>query len=246
MNKEIEELLTDNGASLIGFANIEGLYNNADVVSLPQSEDSETVSFDIPRYSKGISIAIAMPSDIIKGIKNAPTMDYYSQYHILNNKLDELAIMCSEHIINAGYHAYPLTVSATKEYGVFRTIMPHKTVAINAGLGWIGKSALLVTKQYGSAIRLTSVLTDAPINCCDSIIEPKCGDCMICTNACPGKAISGRSWSIKADRDNFFNAMACRLKAREIAANTLDKSITLCGKCIEICPYTQNYIRCAK
>ena len=56
------------------------------------------------------------------------------------------------------------TVLATKEYGIFRTVMPHKTVAVHAGLGWIGKSALFVTEKYGSAVRLTSVLTDAPLS----------------------------------------------------------------------------------
>ncbi|MGB8451461.1 MAG: 4Fe-4S double cluster binding domain-containing protein [Anaerocolumna sp.] len=64
---------------------------------------------------------------------------------------------------------------------------------------------------------------------------------MICTDACPGKAISGRVWSLVLDRDDFFDAMACRKKAREIAAKSIDKKITLCGKCIEVCPYTRKY-----
>lgn len=119
--------------------------------------------------------------------------------------------------------------------------MPHKTVAVMAGLGWIGKSALFITEEYGSAVRLTSVLTDAPVDYNKSIIWSKCGGCMLCYEACPGKAISGREWSPDIDRDDFFDAMACRKKAREIAANTLNKKITLCGKCIEVCPYTKKY-----
>ena len=43
------------------------------------------------------------------------------------------------------------------------TVLPHKTVATRAGIGWIGKSALLVTEQYGSMIRISSILTDAPL-----------------------------------------------------------------------------------
>jgi len=154
--------------------------------------------------------------------------------------------MCSEYIESKGHHAFPQTVSTTKEYGIFRTIMPHKTVAVKAGLGFIGKSALFVTKQYGSAIRLTSVLTDAPLNCGNPTTQSLCGNCFECTNACPANAISGRLWSPEINRDDFFNAMACRLKAREIAAKTLNKKITLCGKCIEVCPYTQRYIDATK
>jgi len=243
MNKEIEKLLFDAGASLIGFADIGGLYSDADVASLPRSEDSQTVPFDIPRYPRAISIALAIPADVVRGIKDAPTAAYFDQYHALNNRLDELAVRCAEYIENAGYRAYPQTVAATKEYGIFRTIMPHKTVALRAGLGWIGKSALLVTEQYGSAVRLTSVLTDAPIECGSAMTNPRCGGCMICTNACPGKAISGQIWDIGKGRDEYFDAAACRKKAREISAASLGKTITLCGKCIEVCPYTQNYIK---
>jgi len=54
-------------------------------------------------------------------------------------------------------------------------------------------------------------------------------------------AISGLTWNPKLDRDEFFDALACRKKAREIAAKSLEKQITLCGKCIEVCPYTRKY-----
>jgi epoxyqueuosine reductase QueG len=240
MNYEIERLLIENGASMVGFAQIDEMYSKVDLDG-PRSEDSVTDPINIPQYPLGVSIILAHPKDVIKNISDAPTMDYYDAYHRLNKKLDELAILCAEYIKEQGYNAYPLTVSATKEYGFFRTIMPHKTVAVRAGLGWIGKSALFITEKYGSAVRLTSVLTDAPLDYNKQIMTSKCGSCMLCASACPGKAISGRAWSPALDRDEFFDAMACRKKAREIAAKTIDKQITLCGKCIEICPYTRKY-----
>ena len=240
MNQEIERMLLENGASMVGFAKIDELYSNVDL-NEPRSEDSVTEPINVPHYPFGISIILAHPKGVIKNISDAPTMDYYNAYHRLNNKLDELAILCADYIKEQGYNAYPQTVSATKEYGIFRTVMPHKTVAVQTGLGWIGKSALFVTEEYGSAVRLTSVLTDAPLNYNKQIMTSKCGSCMLCTSACPGKAISGRVWSPGLDRDEFFDAMACRKKAREIAAKTIDKQITLCGKCIEVCPYTRKY-----
>lgn len=240
MNHEIKQLLLDNGASMVGFAKIDGLYGNVDLDG-PRSEDSVTEPINIPQYPFGISIILAYEKDVIRNIRDLPTMDYYNNYFKLNEKLDKLAILCAEHIKKQGYNAYPQTVSNTKEYGVFRTVMPHKTVAFQSGLGWIGKNALFVTEKYGSAVRLTSVLTDAPLDYNKQIMKSKCDNCMICVSACPGKAISGRAWSPELDRDEFFDAMACRKKAREIAAKTLNKQITLCGKCIEVCPYTRKY-----
>lgn len=242
MNKEIERLLLENGASMVGFAQIDELYNAVDLDG-PRSEDSVTEPIDIPHYPIGISIIHAYPNEVIRNIGSSPTMDYFDALHRIENMLDDLAILCAEYIKKQGYNAYPQTVSNTKEYGIFRTVMPHKTVAIHAGLGWIGKSTLFTTEQYGSAIRLTSVLTDAPLEYNRQIIQSKCGSCMLCTNACPGKAISGKLWSPELEREEYFDAKACRKAAREIAAKAINKQITLCGKCIEICPYTRKYTR---
>jgi Uncharacterized Fe-S protein len=240
MNNELEQFLIKKGASMVGFAKLNDLYAKVDL-DAPRSEDSVTEAFDIPQYPIGISIVLAYPNEIIKNISKEPNMDYYDAYHELNQQLDEMTNMCAEYIEKAGYHAYAQTTSVVKEFGIFRTIMPHKTVAVNAGLGWIGKSALFVTEPYGSAVRLTSVLTDAPLTTGKPTLKSKCGKCMRCTDACPGKAVSGRLWNPENDRDDFFDANACRKKAREIAAKTLHKEITLCGKCIEVCPYTRKY-----
>lgn len=241
MNNELVQLLREHGASTVGFAKIGHLYQEVDI-SGSQSEDSETETFDIPHYPIGVSILLAYPRQVIQSIREAPTLEYFDAYHSYNDKLDSLARLCADYIKAKGYEAYPQTTASIKEYGIFRTIMPHKTVAVNAGLGWIGKSALFVTKEFGSALRLTSVLTNAPLDYAKPLTSLRCGACRICTNACPGHAISGKEWTPTIDRDEFFDAMACRLKAREISANTLNKQITLCGKCIEVCPYTQNYI----
>ncbi len=240
MNQEIEQMLLENGATMVGFARIKELYDNTDVNG-QEREGTVTEPIGIPQYPYAVSIILAHPKEVIRNISSAPTMDYFNAYHRLNDKLDELAVLCAQYIKEQGYQAYPQTVSSIQEYGVFRTAMPHKTVAVQAGLGWIGKSALFITEKYGSAIRLTSVLTDAPLEYNKQMIASKCRGCMLCTDACPGKAISGKLWSPELDRDDYFNAQACRQKAREIAAKSINKQITLCGKCIEICPYTKKY-----
>lgn len=240
MNHALEQMLLKNGASMVGFAELKGLYAEVDR-SVEQTVEEEKIRA-VPHYPAGISIALAYPKNIIRGIDKAPTMEYHDAYHELNRKLDELAVLCARYIEASGYHAHPQLVATVKEFGLYRTVMPHKTVAVRSGLGWIGKSSLFITERYGSAIRLTSVLTDAPIQCTIPVIESKCGGCMLCVQACPGGAISGRNWNPELDRDDLFDARACRKKARELAAKTLNKEITLCGKCIEVCPYTKRFL----
>ena len=229
---ELKQRLMDAGAALVGFAALDGLY------IAPKAGDKP----DVPCYPRGVSIAVAIPAQVVSGIIERPTMAYYDAYHELNQRLDGLARLCAEHLTRLGYQAYAQTTDAVQEFDMYTTAMPHKTVAVHAGLGWIGKSALFVTPQYGSAIRLTSVLTDAPL-ACGTPLEPRCGSCMVCKNACPGKAITGELWSADGGRDRIFVALKCRKAAREIAARELDRQITLCGRCIVSCPYTQRYIK---
>ena len=66
-------------------------------------------------------------------------------------------------LLENGYQSYANTTKAVKQDDNWCTPLPHKTVATRTGLGWIGKNCLLVTKEYGSAVRLSSLLTDAPL-----------------------------------------------------------------------------------
>lgn len=222
ITKTVEEMLVEEGASLTGVADLSQITGNG--------------------WSRGVAVAVRIPVDIISAIGDGPTLEYFEAYHQLNRTLNELVTKGASYLTELGYTAVAQTTDYVTETEDYRTAIPHKTVATNAGLGWIGKSALFVTKEYGSAVRLSSILTNAPLECGTAVTESRCGDCMECTNACPGKAISGKLWSRNIDRDEFFNPFACRKKARELARRAIEKEITLCGKCIEVCPYTKKYI----
>ena len=223
--EELREVLIQEGASIVGFADLS--------------------HFAEGNLKHGISIALKLPANVVSGIEYGPTREYYDTYYAWNDKLNRLAKLSESYIKEKGYYAIAQTTDVVKEYGNYRTPMPHKTVATNAGVGWIGKCALLVTKEYGSAIRITSVLTDAPLTYGVPMKESLCGNCMRCTRACPGQAISGANWNIDMDRDLFFDPIKCRKSARELAKERINKEITLCGKCIQVCPYTNRYLRTA-
>jgi epoxyqueuosine reductase len=222
----MREALRHKGASLVGFADL--------------SEISADVRYSL-RFA--VSIAVALDPGIIASISNGPNQQYYSEYKRVNALLSDLGEHAAKMIRSYGYQALssPPTIGRT-DTQTDGTPLPHKTVATKAGLGWIGKCALLITDEYGSAIRLTKVLTDAALEAAIPTTDSRCGKCEICVKSCPGKAPSGGDWNMNLQRDDFFNASACYRTARELASKAgIDES--LCGICISVCPWTQKYIK---
>ncbi len=67
-------------------------------------------------------------------------------------------------------------------------LISNKAVAKAAGVGWLGKSLLLVTPQYGPRVRLVSLFTDMPL-IADAPLQSRCGACQVCIDACPKNAL---------------------------------------------------------
>lgn len=225
-------------SNLTGFIKNELLSHGADLVGIGDlTELPPEVRQNLPL---GICVAVKYPAEVIRGIEDLPTQEYCDWYNRLNEKLDMLVTLGAEVLKTKGYTAIAQTraqVGNGEEDN--NTPLPHKTVATRAGIGWIGKSALLVTKQYGSMIRISSILTDAPLETAKPVNQSKCGECLICTDACPAGAISGKEWETGLYRDEFFDPVKCRRTARERSKQGFGGKHTICGKCIEVCPYTQ-------
>jgi epoxyqueuosine reductase QueG len=223
LNETLTAELTARGAEIVGFGSLTELP--------PETREGMPV---------GICVAVKYPESVIRGIAELPTAEYFDWYNRLNERLDALVTYGAELLRGLGHTAFAQTRervgAGEREYS---TVLPHKTVATRAGLGWIGKSALLVTERYGSMIRLSSILTDAPLDVAEPVNESKCGGCTSCTDACPAGAVSGKLWRVGMEREEFFDAVKCRVTARERAALGFGGGATVCGKCIEVCPYTR-------
>ena len=195
-------------------------------------------------FPVGISIAVALNPQIIYNIQKGPTNQYYLEYERVNTLLDRLGHYAVTFLNENGCKGISLAVTSSGiNSKTLSTILPHKTVAIQAGLGWIGKCALLVTKAFGSAIRITTVLTNARLPNDNPVDTPLCGKCFSCVENCPVHAPSGKNWQPGSHRDDFYNAFACQENALELAMKNIGIKLTLCGICIAVCPWTQKYIK---
>jgi epoxyqueuosine reductase len=226
VSDELFDLLHSKGADIVGVADLRSI--------------SSDIRNNLPF---GISIAVALDSKIISGIENGPNCQYYNEYKRVNNLLDSIGHYAVEFLKERGHEAQQFAATNTGiNWETLSTNLPHKTVATRAGLGWIGKCALLITREFGSAVRLTTVLTDAELPIGEPIGISQCGDCFECVGACPGHAISGANWSVGVSRDSIYDAFACIKAAREFEETRKGVRDNICGICIAVCPWTRKYI----
>lgn len=225
LNAEIVQRLNDRGTDLVGFA---------DVTRLPAE-----ITNGLPR---AVSIAVALDPAVIRDIRDGPTPRYFAEYERANTLLGRLGEQAARILTDAGNRAqaFPATTEQIDRTTLCAKLQ-HKTVATRAGLGWIGKSGLLVTREYGSAVRLTSVLTDAELETGIPTDASSCGGCRRCVEHCPARAIVGANWETGVTREHVYNAAACFKMARNLAgAKGIEAPI--CGICINACPWTQRYL----
>jgi epoxyqueuosine reductase QueG len=154
---------------------------------------------------------------------------WHHVYGVVTPALDLLANDVARWLAARGYRA--LAVPASMPYNLPRLqgIFSHKLGARLAGLGWIGKSSLLLTEQFGPRVRFVTVLTDAPLET-GSPMERGCGGCRICVDACPVGAFTGAEFRDTDELAVRFNAPQCSEYRRNHA----------CGVCVASCPKGMN------
>ena len=119
------------------------------------------------------------------------------------------------------------------KHGFKSKIIPYKPglylkdAAALAGIGPIGKNNLLITKKYGSQVRLRALVTEAELTYGTPIHKSNyCKDCNICVDSCPANALE----------QGNYNKVLCHTYCLENLENLSDDTVLWCNICIENCP----------
>ena len=199
INDTWEQYLKGNGADFVYFVDVSSL--TYDVTN----EYKCAVLFGKLLSGKYINAVKA-------GVKPKP-----NEVLTVEKKMDKLSLKLADRLETVGYKSIAKLKHAQ---------MPHKSVALIAGLGFIGKNNLLINEQYGCALMFGKVLTTAPFETIyESPKESQCRDCTICVDICPTKSLHGCTWNPTTTRDEMMIRKLC----------------IVCAKCMVWCPYTSNY-----
>lgn len=226
--ERLADELRSHGAALVGYGSLEG------IPDLPY-----------PNLTRCVSFAVALNPEIVREIKDGPTPAYLEEYHRANALLDKLAAATMDILGDSGYEAETLTATMTDYGEELAAAFPHKTAATRAGIGWIGNTGVLITPEYGNAIRLGTVFTDAPLPPAHPINVSLCGACTKCSDFCPVGAPRGARWDTSKTREDLIDIKACQAQCRRFA-EALGTEHDICGICIANCPWTIHALKLNK
>jgi len=185
----------------------------------------------IPKKMNRIVVMLAPMDGTVT--KYTPSTLAASAVGVCYSRMAELASKMAEFIRGLGYNAIPMGNDTALSV----------PMAVDAGLGELGRHGLLVNPEYGSLVRICKVLTDMPVTPDKPIefgVAEFCRTCMKCAEKCPSGSIStdkDPSYDVKCPSNNpgmkkwYVNTWTCLKYWTEIG--------TGCANCQSVCPYSK-------
>lgn len=211
---ELEAHALELGFDLFGVADVSGMSGHF----LFEPETRE-------RFGRAVSLGKRLSDAVLDDLRDHPTALYFHHYRQTNYWLDRGAFLLAEYIQKRGFGSLAVSASQIVDWESQRAHLSHKHVGAAAGLGWLGRSNLLVNPELGSRFRLVTVLTNMPLDS-DKPLERDCGSCRACLAGCPASAI-------KETREEFDH-LACYRTLKEFRKKGYVSQF-ICGLCVRDC-----------
>lgn len=205
---QVVDFLQDFGTRIVGFCEIP---SKIDIIEIEEI------------FPRAIVFGYSLSSAALATIKDRPTLLYKHHYKTVNWMLDQTAFRLVRFIEERGRRALALPASQTVDWEKQRGHVSHKSLAVAAGLGHIGRNGLVVHAEFGAQIRYASVLTDMEFPVAAQA-GTTCGECQKCMEVCPAAAIAETGVDLKR----------CLDKLREFS-KIRGIGQYICGVCVKAC-----------
>jgi reductive dehalogenase len=167
-----------------------------------------------------------------EGIATAPTLTQFASTIETYSRISYTTVMLAEFIRGLGYNAIPSANDTALNI----------PLAIDAGLGQLGRNAKLISPWFGPRCRVSKVITDLPVvtgKPVDYGVTQFCQACQKCAKKCPPGAIPLGERSLEPMNEcNNYGVLQWQLEHKKCYAYWSEVA-TNCGICIRTCPFNK-------
>lgn len=188
------------------------------------------------------------PRRLVDGAQSVVSVLF--NYYTPQKQTDPEAPVISKHAYGKDYHFLvkdklrQLLAFIQREIGdtegrVFVDSAPvlERAWAVNSGLGWIGKNAMLLNRQAGSFFFIGQLVLTLPLATDAPLGKNYCGKCTRCMDACPTGAIVAPR---VVDSRRCISYLTIETKDRNFSPQQkamLNNHIFGCDICQNVCPW---------
>ncbi len=219
------------GASLVGITELNRTWIYSHTYDALTHEHKE---FDLPgEYRYAIVLAFQMDYNLVR---TSPTWLAQATEGVEYSRMPFTTSMLAQFIRNLGYKAIPSANDTAISI----------PLAVDAGLGELGRNGLLITKKFGPRVRIAKVFTNLhlkPDNPIEFGAMQFCSICKKCADNCPRQAISSGERSTKPHNiSNAGNQLKWPVNA-ERCFSFWSNNEGSCMNCIRSCPFNKPHGR---
>jgi len=223
LKEEVIRFCRERDVNLVGFAPVER-WDEADEVP-PEFRPRALW----PQARTVIVMGLPM---LLPVVETSPSVLHKEMYTIVNRKLDTLAYDLACFLNGKGYASSFFGRDTYSSLKALRdapfAAFSHVMAAKYAGLGTIGVSHCLLTKEFGPRVRFVSVFTAAALPGDQTLTDELCIKCGVCVKCCPKQALAMRKDQVIGDYDKA----ACL----EMHEELVRRRSYPCGICTKVCP----------
>jgi len=223
MTQRIKQVAHFYGADLVGITQVDARWIYSHTFERATGKHTR---FTL-RHKYAIVLGIEMDWE---AIKKSPGFEASAAAALVYSNMAEVTAKLAKYIRALGYPALPSGNDSAQNI----------PLAIDAGLGELGRNGLLLTPEYGPRQRLCKVFTDLPLvpdQPIDFGIQEYCETCHACAIACPADAIQ---WGERTTEPTSICNRTGLLRWPVHTANCLlfwRENGTDCGNCVAACPW---------
>jgi len=225
MSQRIKQVARLYGADLVGITPVKPVWIYSHYF------DRETLAYGRLEMPLKYAIVMALEMDF-SAIRRSPGYESSAATSTIYSKMAEVTSKLARYIRGLGYPAVPSGNDTAQNI----------PLAIDAGLGELGRLGLLLTPEFGARQRICKVFTDLPLEADKPIdfgIQKFCETCLHCAHVCPSQAIPRGERSL--ERTSMSNRPGIKRWHINVAKCYLfwvsNKGID-CSNCIAACPWS--------